>query len=382
MKSIKTFLFRLAGVDYAVIMLLSAKTKFRYVAIALSTLIPSAFAFIGGFDIAKNFNAGLGISVLVGIFWMLVIAGFDFIIINYGKASGFLRTIRIAAGVSNVLITTIFLFTFLNHSSINNKINSANAKEVTAIDSSYIVEKETRYADVTSKRQQKDLYHQNNCAPEAARIKPGPLYAEKHSYCIAQDSLISIEEAKLDSAEMLYRDAYLVQKNEILNRTSNDPFYKADVLFSLILGSFSKFFLALIFLIALITLELLPLYLKFNIDPKTDGAQIAEENHDQLCNNAVDQKIKDMVEHSDKMDSLKKKKEEREALIKWANEELLNTHKRAPLFYRLKEYKRIYRENGLYEAAEEINKIQNAITNNDEEVEKLLNQAINKRNKN
>ena len=68
-------------------------------------------------------------------------------------------------------------------------------------------------------------------------------------------------------------------------------------------------------------------------------------------------------------------------MTKWAEEKIAKKKKKAPLAYKLNEYKRIFREQGMPELSDEIANVQNAISNGSD-MDKVMSHLINKINQN
>ena len=127
-------------------------------------------------------------------------------------------------------------------------------------------------------------------------------------------------------------------------------------------------------------METQSLIIKFSLDPNDEYHQDLAKfkaNHKLKS----DQRLKTMQDHNDKMSELKTEKQNTDDLSKWAEEKIASTLKKAPLAYKLNEYKRIFREQGMPELSDEIANVQNAISNGSD-MDKVMSHLINKINQN
>ncbi|HEX8607306.1 MAG TPA: DUF4407 domain-containing protein, partial [Pedobacter sp.] len=266
----KRFFFRLGGTTYDVIKHCSPDIRTKYGNLAWSLFLSTGLAIIGGFDIARQFTTVFAICIGVGILWGIAVFFFDYFIINSSSGKLFFKLIRIPVGISNVTITVIALFVLLNQSTIDSKLLLTNTKKITRGDSTYLSNKQTRYAQVAEKKENIEAYHQKNCVPEALDGYPGPEYQKKHALCVTTDSAITRETAQLDTAEKTYHAAYQIERDALLKVSNADFFAKALLLPEIISANIMVLILAIALFIFLSYLELQSIMLKFSIDPNDE----------------------------------------------------------------------------------------------------------------
>jgi len=268
----------------------------------------------------------------------------------------------------------------LSQSKIDNKILLEKTAEITKCDISYQSSRQQRYASYDSKVMDKEQYHNRVCFPEAQNGYAGMTYRKKHTYCSTQDSLLVIDKAVLDNAEVAYFNTYNVKRQALGNLTNNDFFEKCYYLPDIFQANWVTLLVALCVFTIATYIETQSLIMKFSQDPN-------DEYHKDLAKYKTNhqlksgQRLKTMQDHQDKMNGLKAEKENTDELIKWVEEKITSTLKKAPLSYKLNEYKRIFREQGMHELSDEITNVQNAISNCSD-MDNLMNHLINKINKN
>lgn len=261
----KRIFYRLGGTTLDVIQHCSPDIRTKYQNLAYSLLLSTGLATIGGFDIARQFTNVLAICIGVALLWGIAVFAFDYFI-NNSTGKGFFKLIRIPVGIANVTITVIALFVLLNQSTIDSKLRLANSGKITASDSSYLLNKNLRYAQVEEQKKNREVYHQRNCVPEALLGHPGPKYEQKHVLCVNSDSAIARETARLDTAEKTYFAAYQIERDGLLQVKNNDFFAKALLLPDILGANKLVLLLAICLFISLVYIDLQSILMKFSID--------------------------------------------------------------------------------------------------------------------
>lgn len=380
MKHFKTFIYSLGGADYNVIQLSTDDTKKQYSNLGWSVVLCTLIALISGADFTHQYTSSVPITVAGALLFGTLVFSFDYFLINSNSTNNFFKLLRIPVAIANVLLGTLALMVMLTQSKIDNKILLENTGKITNCDSTYQLSKQQRYAGYEKKINDKDDYHNTVCIPEAHNRYAGTSYDKKHTYCITQDSLFAIEKVALDSAEVPYFKTYSVEREALRKLTSNDIFEKGNYLPAIFKENWVALLMALcVFLIATYV-ETQSLIMKFSLDQNDEYHQDLikfKANH----KFKADQRLKTMQDHNDKMAELKTEKQNTDDLTKWTEEKIASTLKRAPLSYKLNEYKRIFLEQGMPELSDEISNVQNAFFNGSD-MDKVMNHLINKINQN
>jgi transcription initiation factor TFIIIB Brf1 subunit/transcription initiation factor TFIIB len=380
MKYLKAFIYNLGGADYNVIQHCTEDTKKQYRNLGWSVILCTLIALISGADFTHQYTSSVPITVAGALLFGTLVFSFDYFLINSNSTSTFFKLLRIPVAVANVLLGTLALMVMLTQSKIDNKILLENTGKITKCDSTYQISKLQRYEAYENKVTDKDHYHNTVCFPEAQNGYAGTNYGKKHTYCITQDSLLSIEKVALDSAEVPFFKTYSVEREALGKLTSNDIFEKGNYLPAIFKENWVALLIALCVFIIATYVETQSLIIKFSLDPNDEYHQDLAKfkaNHKLKS----DQRLKTMQDHNDKMSELKTEKQNTDDLSKWAEEKIASTLKKAPLAYKLNEYKRIFREQGMPELSDEIANVQNAISNGSD-MDKVMSHLINKINQN
>lgn len=380
MKHFKNFIYSLGGADYNVIQHSTYDTKKQYRNLGWSVILCTLIALISGADFTHQYTSSVPITVAGALLFGTLVFSFDYFLINSNSTSTFFKLLRVPVGVSNVLLGTLALMVMLTQSKIENKIILENTGKITKCDSTYQLSKLKRYEAYENKMTDKDQYHNTVCFPEAQNGYAGTNYGKKHTYCITQDSLLAIEKVALDSAEVPFFKTYSVERDALGKLTSNDIFEKGNYLTAIFKENWVALLIALCVFIIATYVETQSLIMKFSLDPNDEYHQDLAKfkaNHKLKS----DQRLKTMQDHNDKMAELKTEKQNTDDLTKWAEEKIASTLKKAPLNYKLNEYKRIFREQGMPELSDEIANVQNAISNGSD-MDKVMSHLINKINQN
>lgn len=380
MKYLKAFIYNLGGADYNVIQHCTEDTKKQYRNLGWSVILCTLIALISGADFTHQYTSSVPITVAGALLFGTLVFSFDYFLINSNSTSTFFKLLRIPVAVANVLLGTLALMVMLTQSKIDNKILLENTGKITKCDSTYQISKLQRYEAYENKVTDKDHYHNTVCFPEAQNGYAGTNYGKKHTYCITQDSLLSIEKVALDSAEVPFFKTYSVEREALGKLTSNDIFEKGNYLPAIFKENWVALLIALCVFIIATYVETQSLIIKFSLDPNDEYHQDLAKfkaNHKLKS----DQRLKTMQDHNDKMSELKTEKQNTDDLSKWAEEKIASTLKKSPLAYKLNEYKRIFREQGMPELSDEIANVQNAISNGSD-MDKVMSHLINKINQN
>ncbi len=380
MKYLKAIIYNLGGADYNVIQHCTEDTKKQYRNLGWSVILCTLIALISGADFTHQYTSSVPITIAGALLFGTLVFSFDYFLINSNSTSTFFKLLRIPVAVANVLLGTLALMVMLTQSKIDNKILLENTGKITKCDSTYQISKLQRYEAYENKVTDKDHYHNTVCFPEAQNGYAGTNYGKKHTYCITQDSLLSIEKVALDSAEVPFFKTYSVEREALGKLTSNDIFEKGNYLPAIFKENWVALLIALCVFIIATYVETQSLIIKFSLDPNDEYHQDLAKfkaNHKLKS----DQRLKTMQDHNDKMSELKTEKQNTDDLSKWAEEKIASTLKKAPLAYKLNEYKRIFREQGMPELSDEIANVQNAISNGSD-MDKVMSHLINKINQN
>lgn len=378
--SILKFIYSLGGADYNVIQHSTNDTKKQYRNLGWSVILCTLIALISGADFTHQYTSSVPITVAGALLFGTLVFSFDYFLINSNSTSTFFKLLRIPVAVANVLLGTLALMVMLTQSKIDNKILLENTGKITKCDTTYQLSKLQRYEAYENKMTDKDHYHNTVCFPEAQNGYAGTNYGKKHTYCITQDSLLAIEKVALDSAEVPFFKTYSVERDALGKLTSNDIFEKGNYLPAIFKENWVALLIALCVFIIATYVETQSLIMKFSLDPNDEYHQDLAKfkaNHKLKS----DQRLKTMQDHNDKMAELKTEKQNTDDLTKWAEEKIASTLKKAPLNYKLNEYKRIFREQGMPELSDEIANVQNAISNGGD-MDKVMSHLINKINQN
>jgi transcription initiation factor TFIIIB Brf1 subunit/transcription initiation factor TFIIB len=376
----RKFIYSLGGADYNVIQHSTNDTKKQYRNLGWSVILCTLIALISGADFTHQYTSSVPITIAGALLFGTLVFSFDYFLINSNSTSTFFKLLRIPVAVANVLLGTLALMVMLTQSKIDNKILLENTGKITKCDSTYQISKLQRYEAYQNKVTDKDHYHNTVCFPEAQNGYAGTNYGKKHTYCITQDSLLSIEKVALDSAEVPFFKTYSVEREALGKLTSNDIFEKGNYLPAIFKENWVALLIALCVFIIATYVETQSLIIKFSLDPNDEYHQDLAKfkaNHKLKS----DQRLKTMQDHNDKMSELKTEKQNTDDLSKWAEEKIASTLKKAPLAYKLNEYKRIFREQGMPELSDEIANVQNAISNGSD-MDKVMSHLINKINQN
>jgi transcription initiation factor TFIIIB Brf1 subunit/transcription initiation factor TFIIB len=376
----RKFIYSLGGADYNVIQHSTNDTKKQYRNLGWSVILCTLIALISGADFTHQYTSSVPITIAGALLFGTLVFSFDYFLINSNSTSTFFKLLRIPVAVANVLLGTLALMVMLTQSKIDNKILLENTGKITKCDSTYQISKLQRYEAYQNKVTDKDHYHNTVCFPEAQNGYAGTNYGKKHTYCITQDSLLSIEKVALDSAEVPFFKTYSVEREALGKLTSNDIFEKGNYLPAIFKENWVALLIALCVFIIATYVETQSLIIKFSLDPNDEYHQDLAKfkaNHKLKS----DQRLKTMQDHNDKMSELKTEKQNTDDLSKWAEEKIASTLKKAPLAYKLNEYKRIFREQGMPELSDEIANVQNAISNGSD-MDKVMYHLINKINQN
>lgn len=374
------FIYSLGGADYNVIQHSTNDTKKQYRNLGWSVILCTLIALISGADFTHQYTSSVPITIAGALLFGTLVFSFDYFLINSNSTSTFFKLLRIPVAVANVLLGTLALMVMLTQSKIDNKILLENTGKITRCDTTYQLSKLQRYEAYENKMTDKDHYHNTVCFPEAQNGYAGTNYGKKHTYCITQDSLLAIEKVALDSAEVPFFKTYSVERDALGKLTSNDIFEKGNYLPAIFKENWVALLIALCVFIIATYVETQSLIMKFSLDPNDEYHQDLAKfkaNHKLKS----DQRLKTMQDHNDKMAELKTEKQNTDDLTKWAEEKIASTLKKAPLNYKLNEYKRIFREQGMPELSDEIANVQNAISNGGD-MDKVMSHLINKINQN
>jgi transcription initiation factor TFIIIB Brf1 subunit/transcription initiation factor TFIIB len=374
------FIYSLGGADYNVIQHSTNDTKKQYRNLGWSVILCTLIALISGADFTHQYTSSVPITIAGALLFGTLVFSFDYFLINSNSTSTFFKLLRIPVAVANVLLGTLALMVMLTQSKIDNKILLENTGKITKCDTTYQLSKLQRYEAYENKMTDKDHYHNTVCFPEAQNGYAGTNYGKKHTYCITQDSLLAIEKVALDSAEVPFFKTYSVERDALGKLTSNDIFEKGNYLPAIFKENWVALLIALCVFIIATYVETQSLIMKFSLDPNDEYHQDLAKfkaNHKLKS----DQRLKTMQDHNDKMAELKTEKQNTDDLTKWAEEKIASTLKKAPLNYKLNEYKRIFREQGMPELSDEIANVQNAISNGSD-MDKVMSHLINKINQN
>jgi transcription initiation factor TFIIIB Brf1 subunit/transcription initiation factor TFIIB len=374
------FIYSLGGADYNVIQHSTNDTKKQYRNLGWSVILCTLIALISGADFTHQYTSSVPITIAGALLFGTLVFSFDYFLINSNSTSTFFKLLRIPVAVANVLLGTLALMVMLTQSKIDNKILLENTGKITKCDTTYQLSKLQRYEAYENKMTDKDHYHNTVCFPEAQNGYAGTNYGKKHTYCITQDSLLAIEKVALDSAEVPFFKTYSVERDALGKLTSNDIFEKGNYLPAIFKENWVALLIALCVFIIATYVETQSLIMKFSLDPNDEYHQDLAKfkaNHKLKS----DQRLKTMQDHNDKMAELKTEKQNTDDLTKWAEEKIASTLKKAPLNYKLNEYKRIFREQGMPELSDEIANVQNAISNGGD-MDKVMSHLINKINQN
>ena len=376
----RKFIYSLGGADSKVIQHCTADTKKQYRNLGWSVILCTAIATISGADFTHQYTLSIPITIAGALLFGTLIFSFDYFLINSNSTNTFFKLLRIPVAVANVVLGTLALMVMLCQSKIDNKIIMESTGKITRCDSTYQAAKELRYTNYGNKVKNKDHYHNTVCFPEAQNGYAGTNYGRKHAYCNTQDSLLSIEKAGLDSAELAYNKTYQVERAALGKLSSNDFFEKCYYLPEIFKANWVTFLVALCVFVIAVYVETQSLIMKFSLDPDDEYHQalaIHKANH----KTKIDEHLKRMQDHTDKIKGLQNEQQNTDDITKWATEKITSTLKKAPLSYKLNEYKRIFREQGMPELADEISSIQDAVAGG-ADMDKLMNNLLTKINQN
>lgn len=293
MDTIKSIYYRLGGADYRVLKECGTRTVITYFGFALAVIVAVILAFVGGFDVARQFTPLISVCIAVGVFWASLIFTFDFLIMNVGGIRGkeksiwisfadlVLKVVRGTAGIANVCITITALLILLNQTKIENQIIINNSEAIKAVDQEYLNGKETRYKLVNEKKQSAEKYNDEVVLAEARRGYPGPRYNEKKAAYESMITAINNETQKLDDQEKPYLKAYEDKRNAISSQGSDDFFTKVELLPNVVSkGGPLAVFMVICLFIFLASVELGALLLKSTISDN-DDYHVAERTFDE-----------------------------------------------------------------------------------------------------
>lgn len=376
----KSFFYSLAGVDYNnVARHCPPSARAKYKSIILSLMFPISLAMLAGWDIATSFGMNLKSALLVGIAYSILIFILDVSILNYGTTSLGLKLLRISAAIINNIIASIFLLVLLNGAAISTLIKNKNTAELLASDQKYLTEKENRYASYENSRNHLAKYHSERCEPEARNGRPGPQYFGKHSFCVAEEEKLLVLKQSLDSAEALYHSSYIQRNTEIKGRNFNDPFTKVEYLYKQFATNKVSLILGILIFTLTLTLELLPIMLKYGINPDTCEIVTAQKLYDALLKANLKTRLSNAITHKEKNQNITSRTNEAAEKKRLGNKALQEVEKLIPMHYKASEFKRVFRENGLYELANEVSELQRLLTSEDE-IDSLLNKIVSNKN--
>lgn len=374
--------YSLGGADSQVIQHCTADTKKQYRNLGWSVILCTGIAIISGADFTHQYTPSIPITIAAALLFGTLVFSFDYFLINSNSTNTFFKLLRIPVAVANVVLGTLALMVMLCQSKIDNKIIMESTGKITKCDSTYRAAKDVRYTAYGNKVKDKDHYHNTVCFPEAQNgyAKLDGKYGQKHSYCNTQDSLLSIEKAVLDSAESAYNKTYQVEREALGKLSSNDFFEKCYYLPEIFRANWVTFLVALCVFIIATYVETQSLIMKFSLNPNDEYHQ-ALARHKANHKTKIDEHLKRMQDHTDKMKGMVNEQQNTDDITRWANEKITSTLKKAPLSYKLNEYKRIFREQGMPELADEISSIQDAVAGG-ADMDKLMNNLITKINQN
>lgn len=376
----QNFIYSLGGADYNVIQQCTANTKKQYRNLGWSVILCIFVAFISGADFTHQYTSSIPLTVAGGLLFAIFVFSFDYFLINSNSTNTFFKLLRVPVAIANVVLGTLALMVLLCQSKIDNKILLNSTSKITACDSNYQKAKLQRYFDYNTKVKTKEDYHNSVCFKEAKNGYAGANYFKKHAYCRIQDSILNIEKANIDSTEIAFSNTYKLEREALSKLTNNDFFQKCQYLPSIFSENWITLLVAICVFIITSYIEIQAMAMKMSQNPNDEYHQDLEK-YITYHKSKSEQRLKSMQDHRDKMDELINEKENTEDLAKWAQEKVVSTLKKVPLIYKLKEYKRIFAEQGMPELCEEVDNILIAITNGSD-IDKAMHQLINKINQN
>ncbi len=377
MKHFKTFIYNLGGADSNVIQHNTFSVRVKYFLKAFSFTVSLPIVFFGWYELATIFT--LSIWIKVGLPFLITYAIFHLdLSLLFSDSSRSHTMLRWGVALSNNILCVLFVLLNLNIDAVQKVNYDEHQKIIYKTDSTYHAEQVARYSNLVAMQTQRDEYDKKICVPQSLRKMAGLRYANGHKLCENRDSVIAMERTRLDTIEAKYYQIYQQEREQIA--TKNDVFDKLDTLLTEVLPqSVSKILTSILFAFFLLCLETSPLLLHL--------ASRNDEYHQELAkfqaNHKLksDQRLKTMQDHNDKMAELKTEKQNNNDLTKWAEAKIASVLKKAPLNYKLNEYKRIFREQGMPELSDEIANVQNAISSGGD-VDKIINHLMNKINQN
>lgn len=378
MKHFKKFIYSLGGADYNVIQHNTFSVRVKYILKALSFCVSLPIVFFGWYDLANIFPVPIWIKIGLPLYITLSIFHLDLSLLYNDENKGN-SWVRWGVAITNNILCVLFILLNLNLGNVQTFITEKNQSKLDNLDSNYLADKRIAYSHIDTIQSQRDVYHAQICVPQSLNVRVGPLYIQGHKLCEERDSIILAERSRIDSTQARFYDIYNHKRNT-LSSGKSDVFNNLDILILQILPkSISKIIIGILFAFFLLCLETSPLllHLSSNNDEYHQDLAKFKANHKLKS----DQRLKTMQDHKDKRAELETKKQNDDDLNKWAEEKLESILKRAPTNYKLKEYKRIFREQGMPELSDEISDIQNTI-NNGSDMDKVMNHLINKLNQN
>lgn len=261
----ETLLFFLAGVIPMVIRTCDKKIQIKYKNLAWALLLTTAMAFIGGCDIARQFDDNPWVIVPIGLLWALAVFSFDYFLMWSDDVALFFKIIRLPVGLANVFITTVSLLLLLNQASVDNVLALRDAGTVNTLDSAYFAGKDSRYTGYNQDKKNIATYHQQHCMPEAGNGYPGPLYEQLHAVCIEAQKKLKEDAGRLDTQESAYKNTWQLKRKALVNLKHNDFFSKADLLPGIITNHPSMKWLVGAMALVLVYIELQALIMKLSV---------------------------------------------------------------------------------------------------------------------
>ncbi|MDP2089486.1 MAG: transglutaminase domain-containing protein [Flavobacteriaceae bacterium] len=351
----RTF-YRLAGVDYKIIQNCNSDTKTKYLNLSFSILLTTLFAFIGGVDIALQFDLHILASIVVGLLWATAVFSFDYFLINGGHVSSFFKWVRVPVGFANIFITITALLILLNKATINSTIGLQNADKISTLDSTYLSNKENRYDLLNGKKVKIEEYHQESCIPEAMDVLPGPKYRIRHSLCETTTKNLEKETSNLDSLETSYFNSYQHNRAALVQIKSNDFFAKAKMLPDIFKANNFVLILALCAFIFLGYIELQSIMLKFSMN-ENDDYNISRARYDENRKEFTASLIDNIILKERKNEELMQFSEELDVKNKFFDLQLRNIQATILKEYQLKSMLKILASKGYENSTQVIKEI-------------------------
>ncbi len=378
--SISKFIYTTGGAQPNVIQHCNEDTQKQYKNLGWSVVLCTGIAGISGADITHQYTPSITITVLGAVFFALLTFSFDYFINTSNSNKIAPKLLRIPVALANVCIGTAALMVMLNQTKIDSKLRLQNTNKITVCDTTYQYEKTQRYDSYMAKKKERDQYYTDVCLPEAKNGYPGKEFQRKFQLCKTTDSSLSIEKALLDSAETAFYQTYQTYK-EALKAVNTASFpEKCAELPSIFKENWFTLLIAICVFIVSFYIECQSLIMKFSIN-KNDAYHTTLTLYNTLHKTNLEDRLKKMTEHLLKLNRLKTDQINTDEITKWATDKLNSTLTKAPVHYKLNEYKRILNENGMQELSSEIANIQNTITDTSD-MEKAMNHLINNINRN